>query len=240
MSVQSEQSSARVDEFVARAHAVLGDQLYSAVLFGSAAEDRLRPVSDVNLLLVLREWQRCELDRLRDPLRTMRAAIALQVMFVLEAELPQVVEAFAVKFADIAARHRVLHGVELGARLEPSATALRTRTRQELLNLALRLRERYLSLSLRDEQSQRALAQSAGALRACASAVWVLRGSPAPSGRVALETLATELGPAYSEAVAQLSSAREQRAPAVEAASEALLALAELARRCVELLPHGP
>jgi predicted nucleotidyltransferase len=228
--------SARLAEFVARAQTVLGENLVSALLFGSAAEDRLRRDSDVNLLLVLREWHRAELDQLRDPLRTMRAAIDLQVMLVLEAELPQVVEAFAVKFADIASRHRVLHGAALGARLQPSASALRTRARQELLNLTLRLRERYVALSLRDEQSARALAAAAGALRACASAILVLRGSPAPTGREALERLAEQFGPAFVEAVATLSRARQQHTITDDAASDALLALAELARRGVELL----
>jgi predicted nucleotidyltransferase len=226
----------RVTEFVARALAVLGERLCSAVLFGSAAEGRLRPVSDVNLLLVLREWHRAELDQLREPLRTMRAAIDLQVMLVLEAELPQVVESFAVKFSDIAGRHRVLHGAELGARLRPSQAALRARTGHELLNLTLRLRERYVSLSLREEQSVRALARFAGGLRACASAVLTLRGTPAPSGREALETVARQLGPAFVDAVAALSQAREHRPLSGQAASDALLALGELARRCVELL----
>jgi hypothetical protein len=120
--------------------------------------------------------------------------------------------------------------------LRPSQAALRARTRYELLNLTLRLRERYVSLSLREEQSERALARFAGGLRACAAAVLALQGSPASSGREALELLARQFGPAFVEAVAALSKAREHRSLSAQAASDALLALGELARRSVELL----
>ena len=43
----------RVNEFVSAARDALGDQLVSAVLFGSAAEGKLRATSDVNIILVL-------------------------------------------------------------------------------------------------------------------------------------------------------------------------------------------
>src|SRR4051812_12577206 len=43
-----------LSDFAARARDVLADDLVSVVLFGSAAEGRLRPTSDVNLILVLR------------------------------------------------------------------------------------------------------------------------------------------------------------------------------------------
>lgn len=42
------------DEFVAASREAFGESLLAAVVFGSAAEGRLRPVSDVNPVLVLR------------------------------------------------------------------------------------------------------------------------------------------------------------------------------------------
>ena len=227
---------ALLGRLVPQLKAALGEALLSVVLFGSAAEDRLRVSSDVNLLLVLRRWERAGLDGLREPLRNVRAAIQLQPMIVLESELPQVVEAFAVKFADIARRHRVLAGEDVSPRLAPSRRALWTRCRQELLNLQLRLRERYVALSLRPEQAERALAQSAGALRACAAAVQGLRGVPFAHGRAALTELAGGFGPQYAEAVAALSRLREGGVPGDHSAAEYLLSLSELAGRAVALL----
>ena len=227
---------ALLDKLVPQLTAALGDAFVSAVLFGSAAEDRLRLGSDVNVLLVLRRWERAALDALREPLRTSHAAIALQPMFVLEAELPQVVEAFAVKFADIARRHRVLAGEDITPHLVPSRRALWVRCRHELLNLQLRLRERYVALSLRPEQAERALIQSAGALRACAAAVQSLRGLPFTHGRAALLELANACGPQYAEAAAALSRLREGETVAGAAGADHLLSLSELAGRALALL----
>ena len=59
---------------------------------------------------------------------------------------------------DIRARHRVLHGSDPFAALRIDAAELRRRLREVLLNLALRLRERYALVSLREEQLARVLA----------------------------------------------------------------------------------
>ena len=100
-----------LDRFVKAAEEALGPALKAAVLFGSAAEGRLRATSDVNLLLVLSEWDE-RADALREPLRSAQAAIRLSPMFVLERELPAAALAFPVKFADIQRRRRVLVGAD--------------------------------------------------------------------------------------------------------------------------------
>src|SRR5260370_1086501 len=87
--------------FTDAATKAFGGALRSVVLFGSAAEDRLRPVSDVNVLLVLRTFDPAAAEALRDELRLARAAVALRPMIVTEAELPDAVDLFATKFADI-------------------------------------------------------------------------------------------------------------------------------------------
>ena len=64
-----------------------GTNLVSLVLFGSAAEGRLRPSSDVNLMVVLKTFDVAQIDRTREILRTAHAAIRLNVMFILESEI---------------------------------------------------------------------------------------------------------------------------------------------------------
>ena len=93
-------------QFVAVATQTLGPTLKSIVLFGSAAEQRLRATSDVNVLVVLSTWDEARMNELREPLRAAHAAVALSAMFLLENELDAASEAFAVKFADILRRHR--------------------------------------------------------------------------------------------------------------------------------------
>ena len=56
-------------ELVSTASEALGSNLISIVLFGSAAEGRLRANSDVNVLMLLRAFDPAQIDFLREPLR---------------------------------------------------------------------------------------------------------------------------------------------------------------------------
>src|SRR6266540_1219418 len=156
-------------ECVEAAQNAFGDDLVSAVLFGSAAEGRLRSFSDVNLLLLLKRFDRNRADLVRDPMRTAHAAMRLDVMFLLESEIDAVMDAFAVKFSDILSRRRVLFGPDPFVNLVIPPEAVRRRTIQVLLNLMLRMRERYALVSLREEQLALVAAEVVGPLRACAA-----------------------------------------------------------------------
>jgi predicted nucleotidyltransferase len=217
-------------EFVSLAEKSLGPSLGSMVLFGSAAEGRLRTTSDVNLLLVLTTWNPQQWDGLRDPLRNAHAAIALSPMFVLERELPGALEAFAVKFADIMRRRQVLCGRDPFAGLTIPRGAQIARLRQVLLNLVLRLRERYLTTSLREEQAARVLAQVSGPLRAAAATLLELSGKPVASPKMALETVAAIMpGQDWPQVLTALSSAREGKEMESGVAAATLLRLIDLA-----------
>lgn len=220
-----------IDRFVAAAREALGPVLKSVILFGSAAEGRLRATSDVNVLVVLSRWDVERLDALREPLRTAQAAIRLSAMFLLEEEVAAAIEAFPVKFADILRRRRVLHGSDpFPAGVVPRGAEIEN-LRQVLLNLVLRLRERYLMVSLREEQAARAVAEAAGPLRSSAASLLELEGRPAPSPREALETVARELpGPGWTEVLANLSLARERGPLSPGAAPESLRRLIALAQ----------
>ncbi len=174
-----EEIQRHLDLFVAAAQTAFGDDLAAAVLFGSAADGQLRATSDVNLLLLLKRFTPPAADALRGPLRMAHAAIDLQVMFLLESELTQAADAFAVKFADIIARHRVLLGNDPFASLHTSRDAVLRRLRQVLLNQQVRMRERYMLFSLNEEQLAGAIADAAGPLRSAAASLAQLDGKPA-------------------------------------------------------------
>jgi hypothetical protein len=201
------------------------------VLFGSAAEGRMRATSDVNIMVVLARFTPGRIDALREPLRLAHATVKLEAMLILESELADAAEAFAVKFADIAARHRIIAGRDVVASLEPSRSAMRTRVRQILLNFILRTRERYALVSLREEQLFALVADAAAPLRAAAEILLRLEGRAVDSPKAALETLAADLDPrAWSETLALLSKAREQGALAPGEGGPAVLRLIELAQ----------
>lgn len=221
--------------FIDAAKSAFGDDLVSVVIYGSAAEGRMRATSDVNILLVLKRFDTAEADALREPLRVASAAVDMHAMFLLESEVSLAMEAFAVKFADIAARHRVLYGSDPFASVDPPRDALVRRLKQVLLNLQLRLRERYILLSLREEQLALVIADAAGPLRASAASLLHLEGKAAMPPKEALEKVTGELGDAaLIDALHDISAAREARELPPGKAGPALIHLIELTRRLRE------
>jgi len=216
------------------------DDLSSILLYGSAAEGQLRPTSDINLLLVLLQFPRERIDPLREILRRARALANVKVMFLLDSELQSASEAFAVKFDDIIRRHLVLYGDDPLRDLDITREARIVRLRQVLLNLAIRLRERYAMASLREEQLILVLAEHAAPLRAAAATILEIQEDPAPSGKEALAVLAPALEvPEWKETLANLSLARETRKLSPRVAAETLfqlIAMTDSLRRLVERL----
>ena len=205
--------------FLDEARNTLGDDLVSAVLFGSAAEARLTATSDVNLILVLRGFDAEKLAALSDPLLAAEAAIQLQVMFLLESEIPSAVECFAQKFADILRRHRVVLGKPVFADTKVPRGPEIFRMRQILLNLTLRLREAYVT---------RGTHATLGPLRAAAATLLELEGAPTSDSNAALAAVAAAVG-APTDTVASLSTAHERKPLA--APQQALVQVIDLVMR---------
>src|SRR5262245_33428971 len=164
---------------VEAAAAALGQTLRSIILFGSAAENRLRSTSDVNVLILVTRFDPVAVDALHGTLQQGHAAVRLAVMWLTEEEFPSAGESFAVKFADIARRHRVLHGTDPFEGFRISRQSAITRVRQVLLNLVLRLRASYALERDREERLAVLIADAAGPLRASAAELLELQGSTA-------------------------------------------------------------
>jgi len=220
-----------LDDFVAAARAAFGDQLESVVLYGSAAEGALRATSDVNVVLVLRAFERERADLLREPIRVAHATVRLRAMFLLAEEVAGAAEAFAQKFDDVRRRHRVLWGRDPFAALAPSRAALLARINQVLLNLTLRLRAAYVERGLYEEQLVAVVADAAPPLRTAAASLLELEGHPGASPKLALREVALALGgPATEAALSRMSQARDTGTLPASAGGQTLLDLIELAR----------
>jgi predicted nucleotidyltransferase len=217
-----------LDGFVAAAKESFGPDLEAVVLFGSAAEGRLRATSDVNVIAVLSAFDGAKAAALREALRVAHATVRLEAMFLLRAELPAAAEAFANKFADVLRRRRVLYGQDPFAGLSIPRAAEIARVVQVLLNLALRLRQAYVLRGLREEQLALVVADAAGPLRTCAAALAELTSDPAPSPKEALERAVRGV-PSAAAALDAMSQARERRILPQGEAGPALLKLIELA-----------
>ena len=225
----TERAERGLTDLVTAAREALGDSLDSIVLYGSGAEGRLRPASDVNVIFVLNRFDAARVDALGEPVRVAQAAIRLAPMVLLRDEIPHAATAFAVKFADIVRRHRVLHGADPFTGLTIPRERLVTRLLQVLLNLRLRLRAAYVTHTF-DDQLVTAIVHGGTALRSAAATLRELEGQPRLSPRESLEKTAQELGdPRFIAAVTQISTARELGVLPPDAPRETVLALIELA-----------
>jgi predicted nucleotidyltransferase len=223
-----ERAERGLTDLVAAARQALGDTLHSIVLFGSAAEGRLRPASDVNVVFVLNRFEPACVDALRDAVRVAQAAIRLAPMILLRDEIPHAASNFAVKFADIARRHRVLYGDDPFAELAIPRERLLARLTQVLLNLRLRLRGAYVTRTF-DDQLVPVIIHAAGPLRAAAATLRELEGQPRLPARESLAQIVKELGdPRFGEVVAQVSAARESGVLPPDAPSQIVLTLIDL------------
>jgi predicted nucleotidyltransferase len=166
-----------LSEFTKAARQAFAEDLRSVVLFGSAAEGRMRQTSDVNVVVVLRRADPAKLEAIGEAYRLAHAAIRLSAMFILESEIDIAKDAFAVKFADITTRHEVLYGDDPFVGLTISREAALHRLLQVLVNLQLRLRERFALSSPYGEQLAMAAADAVGPLRASAAVLlWLESG----------------------------------------------------------------
>jgi hypothetical protein len=216
--------------FVSAAHAALDSNLRSIVLFGSGAENRLRPTSDVNVAVILRAFDAERIAALSETLVATRAAVRLNVMWLLEDEIAHAAEAFAVKFADILRRRRVLYGSDPFQNLSVPREMAIARLRQVLMNLIMRLRASYAMHSQHEERLAALVADAAGPLRASAAEILELEGSPAPAPREALEKIARTIpGGNWDQVFAAIREARQTRAVEPGTARAVLLNVIDLA-----------
>lgn len=217
--------------FVDAAKEVFGPTLRSIILFGSAAEGRLRKTSNINLIVFLSELEPPRLAQLRPALRVAHAAAGIEPMFVLESEAPVFIENLGLKSTDVLRTRTVLFGSDPFLGLELSRDLVLRQLTQAVFQLRLRLRNQYVSRGMREEQLAIAIADAAGPLRSIAAAVLELDRIPFESRKAALEVLVKELRSPDTDVLARISEARERAALPPGIADAVLLQLLALCDR---------
>lgn len=204
-------------------------QLKAVILFGSAAEGRLRATSDVNLLVVAESFDINKLNPLRQTLRMAHTSIRSNVMFLDESEVESAADAFAVKFSDIHHRHRLLYGEDVIAALVVPDDVKISRLQQVVLNLMMRLREQYALLSIYPDQLVSVIAEATGPLRSYASILLDLEKKKYSTSKEALQLFSARVpGDRWPQILSLMSHAREEKAISAEEASDAMLGMLQL------------
>lgn len=126
----------------------LGDGLEALLLYGPVAKgDEFGPKTPVDTLLVVRDAGLVTLDAIAPALRRAHGELRLTTMVMTQKDLASSADVFPSKFIDMQEHHRVLVGSDPLAGVEISNAHLRLRCEQELKNLMLRLRTRYMRTS---------------------------------------------------------------------------------------------
>jgi predicted nucleotidyltransferase len=221
-----------LNDFLQATQSAFGEKLISVVLYGSAAEGKLRATSDVNVVVVLTAFEQTNADLLRGPLRLAHAAIQLRAMFLLSEEIPAAARFFAPKFVDILRRRVILHGPDPFAAVSVARESEIRQLKQQILNITLRLRSAYVSRGLRDEQLAYVIANFIGPLRSYAATLLELEGHPATSAQEAFARLGSELQlPDWEHALVAIAAIQEARLSEPGTAPLAFFQLLDFAHR---------
>jgi hypothetical protein len=169
---------ARLKEELTRA---AGNNLAGLILYGGLARGRYRPgKSDVNLLVLLHDVSAPALAAVASALRAAQRAVGVEPMLLTPAEVRPAAVIFPTKFLDIKDYHVVLHGEDPFAGLEIPREQVRLRIVQQLRNLTLRLRRRYLTVHGDPDLEAATLANLARPLAIELAALLRLASRPVP------------------------------------------------------------
>jgi hypothetical protein len=190
-----------------------GANLAGLILYGGLARGRFRAgQSDVNVVVLLNDASAGALAAIAPALRTARRAAAVDPMILTPGELPAAALAFPTKFLDIKEHHVVLAGTDSFAALDVPREAIRRRAAQQLRNMALRLRRRYLAITDDREAQATTLAGTARPLALEAAALLRLAGKHVPEEdrTAAIFAAAATAFDLDNEALARLAELRQQ------------------------------
>ena len=202
---------ALLNTFVDTMKQKLGSELISVILFGSAAENRMRPQSDINLLVVLRSCQLETLNKINTDYREQRGLIKLTCLFLEKEDLPAAFISFPIKFLDISRRSQVLFGEDLIPQIKIDPVHLKFQLQQTILNLRIRLRERYTVASLRQEQLVNIMNEFSGPLRSCAFSIADIAGTSPKNPKQAMASFLESYFPDRAKTMGQtISTIREE------------------------------
>ena len=169
--------AATLDALGASLRDAAGANLLGLVLYGGLARGRYNPeTSDINIVVLLRDASVGALARIAEPLHAAWRAHRVEPFILTPPEVARLAITFPTKMLDIQRRHISLFGDDPFAGIEVSRAHIRLRVEQELRNLALRLRRRFLAVHRDPGGLALAAEDSAAALAVNLRALLYLRG----------------------------------------------------------------
>lgn len=203
----------QINEFIQRLRDAVGPNLYSVVLYGSAADGEFHAdFSNVNLLCVLRESTFATLTAIAPAVEWwVRQKHRAPLVLTLE-ELQRSTDVFSIELLDMKERHRVLHGDDPLSGLTIPMHLHRAQLEYELREKTILLRDRLLQVARNEKHLWELLLGSLSTfLTLFRHALIALGDTPPKSKREAAQALAARIHFDVS-AFLQLLDIREHKA----------------------------
>jgi hypothetical protein len=177
-----------LEQLVARVREAAQENLVSVVLYGSAAgrdyHDRLS--SDVNVLILVQSSRESDLRALAPVVRAWVGAGNPPPLLLRADEWRRRSDVFAIEYADLLERHRVLHGHLPLDGLTVRKRDLRHQLEAEAMGKLLRLRRAIMSASGNTARMRAILDESFSSILALVRATLHLHDEPVPASSEAL------------------------------------------------------
>ncbi len=142
-----EKSERLIRDFTARVQALLGQDIISILLYGSAAGDDFnRKRSDINVMIVVGELAPNHLEKMAKEISSWRRKGISTPLLVDRQYIEDSADVFPIEFSEIASRYRVLTGSDLFAGFRIDPRNLRYQCEHEARGKLLRLRQIYLDV----------------------------------------------------------------------------------------------
>lgn len=224
--------SSQLDSLAAGLERILGQQLVSLVLYGSAARgDFSSGRSDVNLLLILD-------DASPRTLRSIGPAVHAWVktghpppLIFSRQEWPASTDAFPIEIEDMRQTHRVVRGGDPFVSLETSPADLRQELEREVSGKLLQLRAEYVASGPHPKALGALLVNSAATFFVLFRAVLRLRGTVPPTAPADLVRAAAQVtgfdAAAFDWVLARLAGRKAPELERFDAIAERYLAAIE-------------
>jgi predicted nucleotidyltransferase len=176
------EARAALERFREDISSAAGANLSGLVLYGSLARGRYRPgKSDLNVVVLLGDTTTESLAAIAPALRAAWRSVRLEPFILNVAEIPSMADAFPTKLLDIQDHHIVLMGEDPFVDLEVKREYIRLRVEQELRNILLRMRRRYVSIFDDPALLAESLANVAVSLKVELAALLRLAGKEVPA-----------------------------------------------------------
>lgn len=204
---------ASIEEFRDGIAAAAGTNLDGLILYGGLARGRYHAdKSDVNIVVLLHDTSTESLVKIAPVLRHAWRSVWVEPFIVKPSEVENLAEMFPTKLLDIQEHHVVLLGSDPFSDLKVSREQVRFRIEQDLTNISLRLRRRYVSIYDDQAAQAQALRKIAVPLKVQLTALMRLAGKDEPSEATSAAVLnaAAQAFDLDRESLADLAALRNQ------------------------------